>query len=404
MLEMRVRTGTTISLLVIAVLLVPLGFKARSYLRAVSLVVRSAGLERQHPVLAALQSQPYREQKITIRSRYGALRARLYAPERSSSRAVVLTPGVNALSIDEPRLKSFARQLAATGLTVVTPALPDLERYQVTPREPDEIEDAARWLLERRDLTGGRPIGLMGISFAGGLSIVAASRPSIRDHLAFVFSFGGHGDFPRVLRFLCTGMEPVPESERARLKEAGKPAPREVCRKPHDYGVAIMLLSLADRLVPADQVEPLRRAILTFLHASHLALIDERQAEEVFEKARGLVGALPEPAATLMREVNDREVATLGPMLLPFIADMGGNPALSPEKSPPPMAPVYLLHGADDNVIPAAETLLLAEHLEGKTRVHALLSGLITHAEVDRSAAWSEQWRLAQFWEALLSE
>ena len=49
----------------------------------------------------------------------------------------------------------------------------------------------------------------MGISFAGGLSMVAAGRPAIRDRLAFVFSFGGHGDLPRVLRYLCTGLEPL---------------------------------------------------------------------------------------------------------------------------------------------------------------------------------------------------
>ena len=32
-------------------------------------------------------------------------------------------------------------------------------------------------------------------------------------------------------------------------------------------------------------------------------------------------------------------------------------PALSPAFAPPPSAPVYLLHGAGDNVIPAAESV-----------------------------------------------
>jgi hypothetical protein len=46
----------------------------------------------------------------------------------------------------------------------------------------------------------------MGISFAGGLSVVAAGRPALRDHVAYVFSFGGHGDMQRVLRYLCSGL------------------------------------------------------------------------------------------------------------------------------------------------------------------------------------------------------
>ena len=75
-------------------------------------------------------------------------------------------------------------------------------------------------------------------------------------------------------------------------------------------------------------------------------------------------------------------------------------PSLSPERATPPIAPIFLLHGVDDNVIPSVETVLLAEHLKGKARVHGLLSGLITHAEVNRTATSTEVWRLASFWRA----
>ena len=56
-----------------------------------------------------------------------------------------------------------------------------------------------------------------------------------------------------------------------------------------------------------------------------------------------------------------------------------------------------------DTVIPAVETLLLAKHLEDEhIEVHPLLSGLITHAEVDKAAAASETWKLVGFWGGLL--
>src|SRR5689334_17843356 len=104
------------------------------------------------------------------------------------------------------------------------------------------IEDAAAWML-RTDAfhaNDGR-IGMLGISFGGGLSIVAAGRPSIRDRVAFVMAFGGHADLPRTLRFLCTGVQP--DGSR---------------RAPHDYGLAIVLLGAADHVVPAPQAAPLR--------------------------------------------------------------------------------------------------------------------------------------------------
>ena len=71
-------------------------------------------------------------------------------------------------------------------------------------------------------------------------------------------------------------------------------------------------------------------------------------------------------------------------------------------RATPPAAPVFLLHGAEDNVIPSVETVLLARYLQGKTEVHAVLSGLITHAEVDKSAAATEVWRLVGFWKELM--
>jgi len=330
-----------------------------------------------------------------VPSRDGALRAKVYVPRRPGPPAVLLVPGVNAMAIDEPRLVGFARQLAATGLTVVTPEIPDLKRYAVTPRSTDQIEDAAEWLADDSQLCPGRRVGLIGISFAGGLAIVAAGRPAIADRLAYVLSFGGHGDFQRVVRFLCTGFEPDPSA--APGHESGVRR-----RAPHDYGVAVMVLDLAASIVPADQVEPLRRSVLVFLEASHLALYDARGAQREFERARSLETALPEPAATYLHLVNTRNVEALGARLLPFVRALGDDPALSPERSPAPHAPVYLLHGSDDNVVPASESLLLARHLEGTVPVRVLLSPLITHAEVNKEASASDVWQLIEFWASVL--
>ena len=107
---------------------------------------------------------------------------------------------------------------------------------------------------------------------------------------------------------------------------------------------------------------------------------------------------LGEPARTLMTYVNTRDVDHLGPMLLPHVSAMS-DPALSPAKSPPPAGTVYLLHGTDDNVIPAVESALLAEDLKRRGgRVYQLATPLITHAEVDRTPTAMEVWNLVRFW------
>jgi pimeloyl-ACP methyl ester carboxylesterase len=367
-----------------------------AYARSASLVIRAAQLQGFLLRAAQVQAQHYTiEPAVTIRTRHGNVRTRLYRPD-TIRRLVLLVPGVHAMGIDEPRLIALSNELAATGLGVATMELPDLAQYRFTPETVDTIEDGARWLSTRRDLTADGTIGLMGISFAGGLSMVAAGRPSIRDRLAFVFSFGGHGDLPRVLRYLCTGLEPLrPEDP------SGTPAH---VRPPHDYGVAVILVGIADRMVPPAQVEPLRRGIVTFLTASQLDPIDKAKAAAVFEEARAIGAQLPEPAASLMKAVNARDVKGLGARLLRVLEGVDYPDSLSPAHSAPPRAPVFLLHGADDTVIPSVESLLLAQHLQGKTAVRTLLSGLITHAEVDRGAAAAEVIKLVGFWAELLNE
>ncbi|MBA3269849.1 MAG: hypothetical protein H0T71_04995 [Acidobacteria bacterium] len=107
-----------------------------------------------------------------------------------------------------------------------------------------------------------------------------------------------------------------------------------------------------------------------------------------------------------MTHVNNRAVAQLGPLLLPVVESLVNRDehrALSPERAPAPAAKVFLLHGAEDNVIPSVETVLLTNYLRGKTEVRAVLSGLITHAEVDKGAAAIEVWRLVDFWRSLMT-
>jgi fermentation-respiration switch protein FrsA (DUF1100 family) len=106
-----------------------------------------------------------------------------------------------------------------------------------------------------------------------------------------------------------------------------------------------------------------------------------------------------------MGYVNARDVARLGPVLLPHVGDLGGDPALSPARSPLPAGPVFLLHGTEDNVVPAIESTLLADTLRAhNVPVEVLLTPLITHAEVDRGSTMTAIWRLIHFWADVLDE
>jgi dienelactone hydrolase len=380
------RSAMVLGLPVVLLCLVYLA--GHNYVRGAAFVVQAAGMHGVARTLAEWERREVVDARLTVPSRSGELPARRYMPaggRQSSGRVFLLVPGVHASGVDEPRLVGFARDLASMGHTVLTIGPPDLARYTISPATTDAIQDAALWLTRQADLAPDGHIGMMGISFAGGLSLVAAGRPPLRDHVSVVLSLGGHGDLPRTLRYLCTGDQPDGTH-----------------RPPHDYGVVIILLGVADRVVPADQVADLKAALLTFLEASRLDLIDKARSYAEFDHAKALAATLPEPSRTIMGYVNQRDVAHLGPILLPHVSAMG-DPALSPALSPPPSAQVYLLHGADDNVIPSVESVLLAREYERQhVPVHLLATPLITHAEVEHVSDVKDIWKLIAFWSDVL--
>ena len=324
-----------------------------------------------------------RESSVAVPTRYGPVDARLHVPASGSRGMIVIVPGVHAGGVDEPRLAALARRVAASGTTVLTLPLPDLRRYRITPHSTDQIEDAVIWASSQPDLARDGKVGVIGVSFAGGLALVAAGRPSLRGRLNGVASLGGHSDLPRAMAYACTG----------RLPDGST-------RPPHDYGVVLVFLAGIPRVVPADQAAALDRAVVTFLDASSDASMNPQRSAAGFAEARRQADALPEPSQTLMRWVNDRDVAHLGEKLLPFVEELGGDAALSPERSPAAAVPVFLLHGTLDNVIPSSESPALRSYLmrSGNLRVESLLTPIVSHATMQTDYGFADAWRLIRFW------
>src|SRR5207245_7081485 len=157
---------------------------ARPYFLGLSFVVRAADLRGIARRAADVDTRPWKQRDLTIATRSGSLRGRMYAPTGTIERSVLLTSGLHPAGIDEPRLVMLARELAASGLGVLTPDIPELSHFEISPAITDEIEDAAVWLAMHAPAQRDARVGLLGVSFSGGLSIVAAGRASLRERVA----------------------------------------------------------------------------------------------------------------------------------------------------------------------------------------------------------------------------
>ncbi len=371
-----------------ALLLAAIALAVVLYGPAVAFLLDLGGYQGPWRRLIPVRTRTVTTEDLHIATRDGPIDARLYEPSPPGRHTAVVFPGVHGGGVDEPRLALFCGRLASTGLTVICAPLPGLREYRITGQSTDMIEDVTAWAAGNRRLTPEGRVGLVGVSFAGGLALVAAGRPSLADRLEVVVSVGGYGDLPRALRYLCTG----------RL-------PDGTYRKPHEYGLAVVALAAAPHLVPAAEVPALEHAIRLYLDASLNAGSDRARAAALLGQARAAGAAMPEPGRSIVQAMTDADVRRLGDLLEPVVDKLGQDPALSPDRSPITHAPVFLIHGSTDNVIPSSETPLEAADLirRGNPQVQWLLTPLLSHADLVGPLHPADAWRLIAFWRQVLN-
>jgi dienelactone hydrolase len=310
---------------------------------------------------------------VTIPGKNGPIRARLYFREgEKPGNAIVVAHGVHYRGIDERRLVPFARALAESGLTVLTPELKELADYRITKSGVDVIRDSVRYLAARRDHVAAARVGLLGFSFAGGLALVAVEDPKTAALVSAVTSVGGHHDVRRVLRFLIHNEIETPHGV--------------VHQKAHEYGLVVLVYGNLEHFVPAQDLPAMREGFKNWLH-------EEQKSARAAAQAR----TTPE-AERLWQLLEKGQLQTLAPELDALLqsqnAELAAISAVGHLKQL--NVPVYLLHGSHDSVIPSSETDAANLELDGKEH-RALVSPLLEHVEVSKTAGLTDKLALVSF-------
>jgi len=339
-------------------------------------------------------TEPITTQDFTLPTTNGPIRARLYTPQsRPDAPAIVVLHGVHHLGIDEPRLIAFASAMASCGVRVLTPELPDIKDYHVGSNSIATIGDSAKWLaIQQARLEAPHvkfatpassiPVGVMGLSFSGGLALLAASDPQWHQSIKFVVAIGSQDEMARVATFYRTGEDPLPTGASERLT-------------PHEYGALVLEYEhLEDFILPADSASlaPIRAVLRAHLY-------------EDWPAEKAALAALTPTQLTLARQLIDTTSpitrAQLAHAETLHIEDMAG---VSPHGHLSQLTtPVYLLHGAGDNIIPSAETEWMATELPAESLQAELISPVLSHINLDGANPTAmDQWRLVHFFALIL--
>jgi pimeloyl-ACP methyl ester carboxylesterase len=348
-----------------------------AHLRAIAVLLR-IGSPDAHGFFASRGIHPIKTEEASYESDTRSLKTRLYVPsDVEHAPALVILHGVHHLGYDEPRLVRFAKAMSGAGLVVATPNLPEIANYEIKPVSIDEISAAANDLSARMHAPC---VGVLGLSFAGGLALEAASDPTMSQHICYVVAIGAHEDMARVMKFFATDRAEYPDGHTQPMQS-------------HEYGALVAIYGHPEDYFRPEDVDIAREAVRLQLYE------DVSKAKEL---AKTMSPAGQATMAKLLADDESQVKPILNATLEKHRAEMD---AVSPASQLYRLhVPVLLLHGAGDNVIPPSETLWLAKDIPRQDLRAVLISPAISHVEVGKGATVMDKLRLVHFIVELLNE
>jgi pimeloyl-ACP methyl ester carboxylesterase len=233
--------------------------------------------------------------------------------------AIVLVPGVAPDGTDDARVVRLARALARAERTVFVPQLALAEKRLVT----EDLDAIVAAVLALDDLQPG-PVTLLGFSYGGSFSLLAAADDRLDGTLGRVATFGAYFDLVGVAQAVSSGRSVVDGHE---VPWDAHPRAREIFR------------DVAIEMAPEDVRAELRGALAGRLAASALG----QEARAVYDF---VVNEDPHRTFALGAGLPEEMRATLE----------GFSPATVAERIG---AEVVALHSIDDPVVPYGEALRL---------------------------------------------
>jgi dienelactone hydrolase len=349
----------------------------QNYLRAASLLTRMSDPNAQGWV-ANYDVHPVDTRDATFEVDGQPTPARVYSPRGIGfAPGIVVVHGMHELGINEPRMVSFARALAASGFFVMTPQVQGLADYRVEAKSAEVIGQASQFFAQQLDVPR---VGVLGISFSGGLALLAATDPQYSNSIAWIATVGAHYDLAHVLHFYATGEAERPDGTFEHLT-------------PHEYGPLIVVLDRPGDFFPPQDTAKASEAI-------KLVLADQGK------KSEALTAQMTPAGQEVMQRIYHKHLDSFRQAILGEINnDREQLAAASPAGRLGFLhAPVLVLHGSNDTVIPPTELLWLKQRIPPGCLVDALISSAISHVDVGHKASFRERFALVHWMEELIRE
>ncbi len=349
----------------IAVILIVAALAAYAPLRNLGFAVQMMLALRSLASGSTGQDLPVAMEKVRRQRGSDSDEALVYYPARRlPERALVLVPGISELGCYHPRLMALSRSLADKGFLVLTPDIRMFRQFRMSPEALDEIQFWFDSVGSLREGAKVRQVGLAGISFSGTLALIAAARPGMRDRVAWVLAIGAYADPLRCSRewFAAGPVTVGPGYYPTRF-----------------YARWIIMIAALD-LLPDGQERAFLRTVLGDLLLQRPILPPPQLTPEAARFYRLAVMREDQEDPDLARRIEAYMVPRLYGQITPDRAATEVR------------CPVFLVHGAQDDLISPEESRRLGRQIRAKSTL--LISPFLTHTHPnERSMTLSERAR-----------
>lgn len=269
--------------------------------------------------------------------------ADLYHPMQPIGAGLVLVPGFTPDGKDDSRLVNLAFSLSRARFLVLVPDLSGPREMRVRLEDSRGIAHAAFHLAQIDLLKGHQGVGVVAISYAAGLAILATMESGGRAPIRFLVSIGGYYDTTALATFVTTG----------RFRRS--PGGRWQSKEPHPAAKWFLLAGNIDLLVDAVDRRTLQAIAERRVDDENAPVGD--LAARLGPEGRSLLELLenpdPDRVEALLRKLPDSIQTHLQRLSLRNhdLSHLAGR--------------LLLVHGREDSMIPYTESQALASAVPG---------------------------------------
>ena len=299
---------------------------------------------------------PQNKYKLSIEEYLGLdnnkIPMRIYYSYKSTKKTIIIFLGASPDGEKHVAVNLLAQNLSSLGYNVFIPRIPPLMSLNISNENVDWMRHIYNLIHKRKDVDSDNIIGF-GISYGGGMLLKASLESEfLRNPLKSIYLYGAGCNAETILKFITKGEFEVQGNI--------------VKIKPHEWGLTVFFHHFIDEIDFGFSNEKIKEV---------LQLRVENKKDESNKKIEELNNQEQNIAKSITTGKINQEVQKLVDQILKnkfnYIEDLSCKKICTDVKTK-----AFILHGANDNMIPYTESIQLDELLPNS---ELLISYLFEH-------------------------